>query len=139
VTTRPLPPEPSPLRKSELEFRAAPREAELEIHVWDYHADPVHLSLVDLDALGLVATEQRAPVLTSVVLPWRQALQEGRGKDAHSPQLSEEASARALHLGGLALVPVTEGVDVYVVSYHSSPVRLGALHLSRLGLRYRSA
>jgi hypothetical protein len=27
-------------------------------------------------------------------------------------------------------------VDVFVVSYHASPVRLSAAHLARLGLRY---
>lgn len=124
------------IRKGELEFRALP--SELEIQVWDYHADPVHLSLEDLDELGLIATEERAPQLTSQVGPWRRALQEGKApRDSQGPRLSEDASAQALHMGGLALLPVTEGVDVYVVSYDASPVRLDPTHLARLGLRYR--
>ncbi len=137
MTGRPPPSEPPLVRKDELEFRAHPPE--LEVLVWDYHADPVHLSLTDLDTLGLVATEERAPSSSSLVAPWRRALREGRGRDMPLPQLSDEANARAVHLGGLALLPVAEGVDVYVVSYHSAPVRLGAAHLTRLGLRYRDA
>jgi hypothetical protein len=125
------------LRKSELEFRASPPE--LEVQVWDYHAEPVHLSAQDLDQLGLVATGERGALPPSQVAPWREALREGSGRDLHPPQLSDEASARALHTGGLALLPVAEGLDVYVISYDSAPVRLGLHHLARLGLRYRGA
>jgi hypothetical protein len=135
VKDHPPPSNPPVLRKSELEFRALPPE--LEVQVWDYHADPVHLSLEDLDALGLIATEERAAHAPSQVAPWRQALREGKARDAPGPRLGEEASARALHLGGLALLPVAEGVDVHVVSYDAAPVRLGPAHLTRLGLRYR--
>ncbi|WP_224364133.1 hypothetical protein [Hyalangium versicolor] len=137
MTGHPPPVEPPVVRKGELEFCATPLE--LEVHVWDYHADPVHLSSEDLDVLGLIATEQRPLLGTSLVAPWRRALREGRARDLPLPQLSDEANARALHLGGLALLPVAEGVDVYVVSYHASPVRLGVDHLTRLGLRYRDA
>jgi hypothetical protein len=137
VKDRPPPAEPRGVRKDELEFHAHPPE--LEVHVWDYHAEPVHLALHELDALNLVATEERPALATSQVAPWRRALREGRGKDVPMPQLHEEAHARAVHVGGLALLPVAEGVDVFVVSYHSSPVRLGAAHLARLGLRYRHA
>jgi len=138
VTRRPPPSEPPTLRKSELEFRATP--AELEVHVWDYHAEPVHLSAEDLGQLGLLATEDRSGLPPSLVAPWRQALREGaNSRELHSPPLSDEASARALHVGGLALLPVAEGLDVYVISYDSAPARLGLHHLARLGLRYRSA
>lgn len=125
------------LRKSELEFRASPTE--LEVQVWDYHAEPVHLSAQDLDQLGLIATEDRGRLPPSLVAPWREALRTGNSKELHSPALSDEASARALHTGGLALLPVAEGLDVYVISYDSAPARLGLHHLARLGLRYRSA
>jgi len=125
------------LRKSELEFRASP--AELEVQVWDYHAEPIHLSAEDLNRLGLIATEERGVLPPSQVAPWRQALREGGGRELHPPPLSDEASARALHTGGLALLPVAEGLDVYVISYDSAPVRLGLHHLARLGLRYRGS
>lgn len=137
VTQRSPPTEPRALRKGELEFRAS--SSELEVQVWDYHAEPVHLSAADLDQLGLVATEQRGSLPTSHVAPWREALRESGNRAPAAPSLSDEASARALHLGGLALLPVAEGLDVYVISYDSSPARLGLHHLARLGLRYRSA
>lgn len=135
MTDRPPPSEPPTVRKDELELRAQPPE--LEVHVWDYHADPVHLALHELDALHLIATEDRPVLATSQVAPWRRALREGKGKEVPMPKLGEEANARAIHVGGLALLPVAEGVDVFVISYHSSPVRLSAAHLTRLGLRYR--
>jgi hypothetical protein len=137
VSDRPPPTEPPVLRKSELEFRASP--AELEVQVWDYHAEPVHLSAEELGQLGLIATEERGALPPSQVAPWREALRQAGSRELHSPRLSDEASARALHMGGLALLPVAEGLDVYVISYDSVPVRLGLHHLARLGLRYRSA
>jgi hypothetical protein len=137
VTQRSPPTEPRVLRKGELEFRAS--LSELEVQVWDYHAEPVHLSAQDLDELGLIATEQRGTLPPSHVAPWREALREGSGRNHPCPSLSDEASARALHLGGLALLPVAEGLDVYVISYDSAPARLGLHHLARLGLRYRGA
>lgn len=137
VTHRSPPPEPLVLRKGELEFRASP--SELEVQVWDYHAEPVHLSAQDLDQLGFIATEQRGALPPSQVAPWREALREGSSRNHPSPSLSDEASARALHQGGLALLPVAEGLDVYVISYDSAPARLGLHHLARLGLRYRGA
>jgi hypothetical protein len=139
VTDRPQPSELSLLLKGELEFRASAAEQELEVQVWDYHAEPVHLSLEDLQRLGLRPTEQRGTLTPSEVAPWRQALRERGGKDLQPPRLREEASAQALHLGGMALLPVAEGVDVYVISYDSTPVRLELHHLARLGLQYRSA
>jgi hypothetical protein len=139
VTDRPQPAEFSLLLKGELEFRASAAEKELEVQVWDYHAEPVHLSLEDLERLGLLATEQREALLKSEVAPWRQALRERGGKDLQPPRLREDASAQALHIGGMALLPVAEGVDVYVISYDSTPVRLELHHLARLGLQYRGA
>lgn len=137
VTQRSPPTEALVLRKGELEFRASPPE--LEVQVWDYHAEPVHLSAQELDQLGLIATEQRSALPSSHVAPWRETLREGGSRNSHAPSLSDEASARALHLGGLALLPVAEGLDVYVISYDSAPARLGVHHLARLGLRYRGA
>lgn len=138
MTHRSPPSEPLVLRKGELEFRASPPE--LEVQVWDYHADPVHLSAQDLDQLGLIAAEQRGALPRSLVAPWREALRQGAaGRDHPAPSLSDEASARALHLGGLAFLPVAEGLDVYVISYDSVPARLGLHHLARLGLHYRDA
>jgi hypothetical protein len=134
VKSSPPPSDPPLVRKGELEFRALPPE--LEAQVWDYHADPVHLSLEDLDQLGLIATEERAGLGTSAVAPWRLGFHERR-RDHQAPRLDEASSARALHTGGLAWLPVVEGLDVYVISYHASPVRLGATQLARLGLRYR--
>jgi hypothetical protein len=123
------------IRKDELELRAFPPE--LELQAWDSHAEPVHLSLQELDPLGLIATEERGPLPTSQVAPWRKALREGAGRELQTPQLSDDASTRALHTGGVALLPVAEGVDVYVISYHATPVRLEVHQLARLGLRYR--
>jgi hypothetical protein len=137
VSARLPPTEPPLLRKSELEFRACPEE--LEVQVWDYHAEPVHLSAQDLDQLGLIASEDRGALPPSQVAPWRESLREAGGKALHAPALSDEASARALHTGGLALLPVAEGLDVYVISYDSTPARLGLHHLARLGLRYRGS
>ncbi|MDY7233029.1 hypothetical protein [Hyalangium rubrum] len=130
------PPVSRVLRKDELELRASSEE--LEVHIWDYHAAPVHLSLEELEELGLMATPEREESAVSQVAPWRRAMREGR-RDMTTPRLSEEASARALHVGGVAWLPVAEGLDVYVVSYHTGPVRLGLAHLARLGLRYRNA
>jgi hypothetical protein len=126
--------EPRVLSKDALEFRAFP--SELEVQIWDYHADPVHLSLEELQHLGLSTTGDRAGLAASQVAPWRRALREGRERDTLAPRLCEDTWARALHLGGVALLPVADGVDVYIVSYHTTPVRLGAEHLQRLGLRY---
>ena len=130
-------PPPSPttsLLKDEMEFRAFP--AELEVRIWDYHADPIHLSLEELAQLGLAATEERGVSVASRVAPWRRALREGR-RETPIPQLTEEETARALHTGGVAWLPVAEGLDVYIISYHAAPVRLELAHLARLGLRYR--
>ncbi len=124
---------PLVLRKEELEFRAS--ASEVEMHIWDYHADPVHLSLEDLARLGLTPTEERGPLEPSEVAPWRRALAAGRSRDVPIPHLSDEHSARALHLGGVAWLPVAEGLDLYILSYHASPVRLDTAHLARLGLR----
>jgi hypothetical protein len=125
------------IRKGEFELRAVPPE--LELQVWDYHVDPIHLSLEELGQLGLIATAERGPLPTSEVAPWRRALQQGMGRDSHPPPLRDDLSARALHMGGVALLPVVEGLDVYVISYHAAPVRLELHQLARLGLRYRSA
>lgn len=119
------------LRKDELEFRALPEH--LSVQIWDYHAAPVHLSHEELSWLGLSPTEPRASTVPSRVAPWRRALREGR-RDMSTPQLTEEETARALHTGGVAWVPVAEGVDVYIVSYHAGPVQLEPVHLARLGL-----
>jgi hypothetical protein len=137
VTDPPPRSQPIIVLKDEVELRALPPE--LEVHVWDYHADPIHVSLEDLLPLGLTATEPRSHLGPSRVSPWRRALRQGKGRDAPLPHLGEEAHARAVHLGGLALVPVAEGVDMYVISYHASSVLLGPSHLARLGLHYREA
>jgi hypothetical protein len=131
------PSEAPTIRKGEFELRALPPE--LELQVWDYHVDPIHLSLEELGQLGLIATAERGALPTSEVAPWRRALQQGPGRDNHPPPLRDELSARALHTGGVALLPVVEGLDVYVISYHATPVRLEGHQLARLGLRYRSA
>lgn len=139
---QPVKPPPSPpsaplvVRKDEMEFHAFPEELVLEI--WDYHSAPVHLSLEDLHQLGLSVSPERAATAASEVAPWRLALREGR-RELPTPRLSDEASARALHVGGVAWLPVKEGVDLYVTSYHTASVRLGVAHLARLGLRHRSA
>lgn len=128
------PPPASPatsLRKDELEFRALPEH--VEVQIWDYHAAPVHLTHEELSWLGLSTIEPRKGVPASRVGPWRRALREGR-RDMPTPQLTEEETARALHTGGVAWVPVAEGVDVYIVSYHTGPVHLAPVHLARLGL-----
>jgi hypothetical protein len=132
------PPSESPtIRKGEFELRALPPE--LELQVWDYHVDPVHLSLEELGQLGLISTSERGPLPASEVAPWRRALQQGVGRDSPPPPLRDELSARALHTSGVALLPVVEGLDVYVISYHASPVRLEPHQLARLGLRFQSA
>ena len=122
------------LRKDELEFRALAEH--LEVQIWDYHAAPVHLSHEELSWLGLSPLEPRAAVPPSRVAPWRRALREGR-RDTAAPRITEEETARALHTGGVAWLPVAEGVDEYIVSYHSGPVRLEPVHLARLGLTLR--
>jgi len=130
-------PPPSPttsLRKDEMEFRAFPEH--LEVHIWDYHAAPVHLSHEDLTWLGLSTTADRVAPAPSRVGPWRRAMREGR-RDTSVPQLTDEETARALHTGGVAWLPVADGVDVYIVSYHTGPVQLDLVHLARLGLSYR--
>jgi hypothetical protein len=131
------PSESHTLRKGEFELRALPTE--LELQVWDYHVDPVHLSLEELGQLGLIVTAERGSLPPSEVAPWRQALQQGLGRDTSPPRLRDDLSARALHTGGVALLPVAEGLDVYVISYDAAPVRLGLHQLARLGLRYRNA
>jgi hypothetical protein len=131
------PPAPTTsLRKDEMEFRAFPEH--LEVHIWDYHAVPVHLSHEDLSCLGLSLTGERMGGAPSRVAPWRRALREGR-RDTSTPQLTEEETARALHTGGIAWLPVADGLDVYIVSYHTGPVQLEPMHLARLGLSYRKA
>jgi hypothetical protein len=133
------PPPASPtasLRKDEMEFHAFP--GQLEVQIWDYHADPVHLSHEDLSKLGLTSAHDRTAVAPSRVAPWRKALREGR-RDTSIPQLTDEETARALHTGGVAWLPVADGLDVYIVSYHAAPVRLEPVHLARLGLSYRKA
>jgi hypothetical protein len=119
-----------------MEFRAFP--GHLEVQIWDYHAPPVHLSLEDLSWLGLVLTAGRVAPGLSRVGPWRRAMREGR-RDTSTPQLTEEETTRALHTGGVAWLPVADGVDVYIVSYHTGPVQLDLVHLARLGLAYRQA
>jgi hypothetical protein len=119
-----------------MEFRAFPDH--LEVQIWDYHAPPIHLSLEDLAWLGLSTTPERVATAPSRVAPWRRAMREGR-RETPTPQLTEEETARALHTSGVAWLPVADGVDVYIVSYHTGPVQLEPVHLARLGLSLRKA
>ncbi len=117
-----------------MEFRIFPEA--LEVQIWDYHAVPVHLSHEDLAWLGLITTGDRDGMTPSKVAPWRRAMREGR-RDTPTPKITDEEATRALHTGGVAWLPVADGIDVYVVSYHTSSVQLEPVHLARLGLSYR--
>jgi hypothetical protein len=101
-----------------------------------YDAGPVHLSREDLAFLGFALLPCESRGSSSAVKRWREAARQARGE---LPRRPAPWGGPGLTAGDVRLVPVEEGLDVFVLDYHAPPATLHAAQLARLGLRLRGA
>lgn len=95
----------------------------LKLSVTDYQAGPVLLRPEHLADLGL-RVERQGELCSQVA----------RGAKASDPLLER----LGLENGGLLIIPVREGLDVFVTCYQAEGVRLWEARLRRLGLALAS-